>query len=409
MSDNRPTNDPASLAFLRGGLTRREVLRRAGIAGGTLAGAGLIAACGGGSASSGGGGGSSASGPVSISKTVAPNWTFSNWPLYIDIKNKTDHPSLDLFDKKYKTKTTYQEDIEDNDSFFGKVQAQLKANQDIGRDIVTLTDWMAAKWVALGYCEQLDLSLLPNVEANLVDALKGRSIDPQNNHLVPWQSGFTGLAYNPELTGFEVKNVEDLWHPNLKGKVTLLTEMRDTLGLTMLQLGIDPTKCTVDDAQKACDYLQTYVNNGQVRRFTGNDYASDLAKGNVYACMAWSGDIVQLQLDNPKLKFVFPEKGSMLWTDNMMIPKNASHPYNAHLWMNFYYQPEIAAMVEDYVNYVCPVNGAKDVLLKQDPAVAKNPLIFPTQDVLDNSFVFKALTPEDELQFNQAFQALQGS
>ena len=309
MSDNRPTNDPVSLAFMRGGLTRRDLLRRAGIAGGTLAGASLIAACGGGSASTGGGGGASVSGPVSIDKTVAPNWTFSNWPLYIDIKNKTDHPSLDLFDKKYKTKTNYQEDIEDNDSFFGKVQAQLKANQDIGRDIVTLTDWMAAKWVALGYCEQLDLSLLPNVEANLVDALKGRSIDPQNNHLVPWQSGFTGLAYNPELTGFEVKNVEDLWHPNLKGKVTLLTEMRDTLGLTMLQLGIDPTKCTVDDAQKACDYLQTYVNNGQIRRFTGNDYASDLAKGNVYACMAWSGDIVQLQLDNPKLKFVFPEKG----------------------------------------------------------------------------------------------------
>ena len=147
----------------------------------------------------------SASGPVSIDKTVAPNWVFSNWPLYIDVKNKTDHPSLDKFDKQFKTKTTYQEDIEDNESFFGKVQAQLKAGQDIGRDIVTLTDWMAAKWVALDYCEKLDLSLLPNVEENLVDALKGRSIDPTNDHLVPWQSGFTGLAYNPDLTGFEVR------------------------------------------------------------------------------------------------------------------------------------------------------------------------------------------------------------
>jgi spermidine/putrescine transport system substrate-binding protein len=206
-----------------------------------------------------------------------------------------------------------------------------------------------------------------------------------------------------------VTQVSDLWKPELKGKVTVLTEMRDTLGLVMLQMGIDPTKCTPDDAQKACDYMQPYVDSGQIRRFTGNDYAADLAKGNVYACMAWSGDIVQLQLDNPKLKFVFPQQGSMLWTDNMMIPKNASHPYNAHLWMNFYYQPEIAAMVEDYVNYVCPVNGAKEVLIKNDPSVANNPLIFPTQDSLDNAFVFKALTPEEELQFNQSFQALQGA
>ena len=402
-------NDLEALALMRGGMTRRDVLRRFGAAGGVLAAGSLLAACGGSSGSTGGGGPSSSSGPVSIDKTVAPNWVFSNWPLYIDVKNKTDHPSLDKFDKQFNTKTTYQEDIEDNESFFGKVQAQLKAGQDIGRDIVTLTDWMAAKWVALDYCEKLDLSLLPNVEKNLVDALKGRSIDPTNDHLVPWQSGFTGLAYNPDLTGFEVTQVSDLWKPELKGKVTVLTEMRDTLGLVMLQMGIDPTKCTPDDAQKACDYMQPYVDSGQIRRFTGNDYAADLAKGNVYACMAWSGDIVQLQLDNPKLKFVFPQQGSMLWTDNMTIPKNASHPYNAHLWMNFYYQPEIAAMVEDYVNYVCPVNGAKEVLIKNDPSVANNPLIFPTQDSLDNAFVFKALTPEEELQFNQSFQALQGA
>ena len=243
MSGKR-TNELEALALMRGGMTRRDVLRRFGAAGGVLAAGSLLAACGGSSGSTGGGGPSSSSGPVSIDKTVAPNWVFSNWPLYIDVKNKTDHPSLDKFDKQFNTKTTYQEDIEDNESFFGKVQAQLKAGQDIGRDIVTLTDWMAAKWVALDYCEKLDLSLLPNVEKNLVDALKGRSIDPTNDHLVPWQSGFTGLAYNPDLTGFEVTQVSDLWKPELKGKVTVLTEMRDTLGLVMLQMGIDPTKCT---------------------------------------------------------------------------------------------------------------------------------------------------------------------
>ena len=407
MSTERHLSDLDRMAFARGALTRRELLRRAGLAGGMFAGAGLLAACG--SSSSGGSGGAvSSSGPVSIDKTVASSWTFSNWPLYIDTEKKTHHPSLDLFDKKYNTKTNYLEDIEDNESFFGKVKAQLEAGQDIQRDIVTLTDWMAAKWVALGYCEKLDKSLLPNVEKNQSSALRGRPIDPKDDYLVPWQSGFTGIAYNPKLTGGDLTSVTDLWKPEFKGKVTLLTEMRDTLGLVMLELGIDPATCTTDDAQKACDYIQPYVDNGQIRRFTGNDYAGDLAKGNVVACMGWSGDVVQLQFDNPDLKFAIPTKGGMIWTDNMMIPTNASHPYNAHLWMNFYYQPEIAAMVEDWVNYICPVNGAKEALLAKDPSIAENPLIFPPQSTLDNVHVFKALTPEEDLQFNQSFQALIG-
>ena len=381
--------------------TRDQILRRALAGGAFLSVPGLLAACGGSSKSA-------ATSTGTVAQTLPKTLTFSNWPLYIDTKNKTQHPSLDLFDKKYNTKTNYLEDIEDNESFFGKVKAQLEAGQNIQRDIVTLTDWMAAKWVALGYCEALDKSLIPNVEKNQSSALRGRSIDPQDQFLVPWQSGFTGIAYNPKLTGGDLTSVADLWNPDFKGKVTLLTEMRDTLGLVMLQQGVDPAKCTVDDAQSACDYIQPYVNNGQIRRFTGNDYAGDLAKGNVVACMGWSGDVVQLQFDNPDLKFVVPDKGGMLWTDNMMIPKNASHPYNAHLWMNFYYQPEIAAMVEDWVNYICPVDGAKEALLKKDPAIAKNPLIFPPQSTLDNVHVFKALTPQEDLEFNQAFQQLIG-
>jgi spermidine/putrescine transport system substrate-binding protein len=267
---------------------------------------------------------------------------------------------------------------------------------------------MAAKWVALGYCEALDKTLLPNVEKNQTSALRGRPIDPKDEYLVPWQSGFTGLAYNPKLTGGDITSVSDLWNPDFKGKVTLLTEMRDTLGLVMLEMGIDPSTCTSDDAQKACDYIQPYVDNGQIRRFTGNDYAGDLAKGNVVACFGWSGDVVQLQFDNPDLKFVIPDKGGMIWTDNMMIPKNAAHPYNAHMWMNFYYQPEIAAMVEDSVNYICPVDGAKEALLANDPTIADNPLIFPPQSDLDKVHVFKALTPQEDLEFNQSFQKLIG-
>jgi spermidine/putrescine transport system substrate-binding protein len=408
MSNNRPLPGLDRMAFARGALTRRELLRQAGIAGGMVAGAGLLAACGSGS-SSGGGAPSTSTGPVTIDKTVSPNWTFSNWPLYIDVKGKTHHPSLEAFDKQFKTTTKYLEDIDDNEAFFGKVKAQLEAGQSIDRDIVILTDWMAGKWVALGYAEKLDKSLLPNVVKNQTSALRGRSIDPTDDHLVPWQSGFTGIAYNPKLTGRELTAISDLWDPAFQGKVTLLNEMRDTLGLVMQDIGIDPTKCTVDDAQTAIDAIQPHVDSGQVRRFTGNDYAGDLAKGNVVACMGWSGDVVQLQLDNPDLKFVIPDKGGMIWTDNMIVPKGAQNPYNAHLWMNFYYQPEIAAMVEDYVNYICPVDGAKEALIKQDPAVANNPLIFPPQSTLDNVKTFKALSPEEEAGFNELFQGLTGA
>jgi spermidine/putrescine transport system substrate-binding protein len=390
------------------GLTRRDLLRRAGIAGGVAAGGSLLAACGS-SSSSGDTSAPSSQAAATIDKTVAPSWTFSNWPLYIDTENKTKHPSLDKFDKEYSTKTTYIEDIEDNESFFGQVKAQLEAGQNIKRDIVVLTDWMAGKWVKLGYASKLDTTLLPTVQANLLDDWKGRPIDPDDTHLVPWQSGFTGLAYNPKLTGGDLTTLDDLWNPDFKGKVTLLTEMRDTLGLTMSSMGVNPEECTIDDAQAAVDKLRPYVENGQVRRFTGNDYAGDLAKGNVVACMGWSGDIVQLQFDNPDLKFIIPASGGQLWTDNMIIPKGASAPYNAHLWMDFAYRPEVAAMIEDWVNYICPVEGAKEALIANDPAVAKNPLIFPTAEMLSNTFGFKNLEPQEELEFNKLFQDLVGA
>jgi spermidine/putrescine transport system substrate-binding protein len=409
---NAPTPDKSGLAFARGALTRRDLIGRAGLAGGVLAGSSLLAACGSGAGSGSTGGGAPTQPAVSIDPSfsnLAPGWTFSNWPLYIDTKNKTKHPSLDQFDKKYNTKTTYLEDIEDNDSFFGQVKAQLEAGQDIKRDIVVLTDWMAGKWILLGYAEKLDKNALPNVVKNQLSAWTHRPIDKNDEYLVPWQSGMTGIGYNPKLTGGKLSSIDDLWDPRFKGKVTLLTEMRDTLGLVMLGMGIDPATCTVDDAQKAVDKIRPYVDNGQIRRFTGNDYAGDLAKGNVVACMAWSGDIVQLQFDNPDLEFLIPQDGAMLWTDNMLVPKNAQHPENAHAWMNFYYQPQIAAEVEDWVNYICPISGAKEVLVARDPSIANNPLIFPPKETLDQLHVFKLLSPQEDLEFNQLFQGLIGA
>ena len=394
-------------AYMRGALTRRDLLRRAGVAGSLVAGASLVAACG--SDDSGGTATAPGSQPAApIDKTVAPNWTFSNWPLYIDTKGQT-HPSIDQFDAEYNTSTKYIEDIEDNDTFFGKVKAQLEAGQDIGRDLVILTDPMATKWVALNYCEKLDKSLLPNVEANQSDALRGRSFDPKDEYLVPWQSGQTAIGYDPSLTGGKLSSIMDIFDPSLSGKVTLLSEMQDTLGLVMLGLGKDPTKATTADVDEAIAFIEPYVANGHIRKFTGNEYAGDLAKGNVWACFAWSGDVVQLQFDNPKLEFLIPEEGCMIWTDNMMIPANAAHPYNAHLWMDYSYRPEVAAQIAAWVNYICTVDGAKEVLLANDPETAENPLIFPPEDVLAKSYVFKALSPEEDFDFNQKFEALIGN
>ena len=389
-------------------ITRRDLLRRAGIAGGLLATGNVLAACGGGGTV---GGLKSQSTPSSVGfpHTVAPKWTFANWPEYIDVERKTHHQSLELFDAKYSTKTTYVEPINDNAEFFGKVQPQLQAGQNIGYDIVVLTDWMASKWIQLGYAQPLDTSLLPNYEANLVDVLRGRSIDPKNQYLVPWQSGLTGIGYNENLVDKRPTSVNDLWNPKYKGHVTLLTEMRDTFGLVMLSLGIDPAKCTVDDAKKAADAIRPHVESGQVRAFTGNNYIQGLTSGSITMGMVWSGDMVQLQADNPNLKFVVPDDGCMIWTDNMLIPQKAAHPYNAHLWMNFYYQPKIAAIVEDWVNYICPVDGATDVLLSKDPSVAKNPLIFPPKSTLSKAHVFKALSPDEDQKFNEFFQQLQGA
>ena len=408
--------DIEALAFARGALTRRDFMRRVGLAGGSLAAANLLAACGGsvGGASTQNPGSSAAA--VKYPHTVSPDWNWSNWTLYIDEKNHR-HPSIDMFDAKYKTHTNYIEDINDNEEFFGKFQATLQAGQDIGRDMVTLTDWMAGKWVQFGYVEPLEWDILPNVKSNLLPTYHGRSIDPNDEFLVPWQSGLTGIGYNSELTGRDLTTVSDLWDPKFKGKVSLLTEMRDTFGLVMLNLGIDPSKCTTADAQKAHDAIKPYVDNGQIRAFYGNDYSNHLANGDLTAAMVWSGDMVQLLPDNPHLKFVVPDEGCMLWTDNMMIPKHAKNPYNAHLWMNYYYQPNIAALVEDWVNYICPVNGAADVLKKGDPSiglagdpkVANNPLIFPPKSTLDKAHVFKSLSADEETKFNTLFADLTGT
>jgi spermidine/putrescine transport system substrate-binding protein len=389
-------------------LTRRQLLRRAAVGGTALTLPGLLAACGSGGGEIGGAGNTETGAATTVSRTLASKLTISNWPLYIDIDEKTKkRPTIEQFTKETGVEVDYVEDVNDNEEWFGKFQAQLAQGQPIGRDLTVLTDWMAARMVRLGYVQKKDKESIPN-EKNLVSTLQHPSWDENRDYSLPWQSGMTGIAYDPKVTGFEVTSIEQLLtDKRLKGKVTCLTEMPDTMGLIMQQNGDDPSKVEAAAFDKAIGSLQQAVDSGQIRRFTGNDYADGLANGNIWAAMAWSGDVVQLQLDNPRLKFVIPETGGMIWTDNMLIPEGAD-VYTASVFMNFVYDPKIAAQIEDYVNYICPVEGAKDELLKIDPPVAKNTLIFPDAETLSKVKAFDA-EAADNPDFKEKFQAVTGA
>ena len=396
---------PVSAPLLRGTLSRRTLFRGAGA---VALGAGL-AAC-------GTKGTSKAAAPASAraaqdlsAAEKLVNW--SNWPEYIDVDDKTKaHPTLLAFQKATGIEVKYTEDYNDNDEFFAKVKPQLQADQDTGRDVWCSTDWMVARLIRLGWVQQLDKANIPNA-ANLEPNLQNVEFDKGRNYSLPWQSGFTGIAYNPKATGGKKIETMDqlLTDKALKGKVTLLTEMRDTVAMVMLAHGKDPANFTDADFTAAIDELKKAKDAGQLRGFTGNEYTKPLASGDTAACLAWTGDVVQLKADNPALGYVLPATGHMLWSDNFVIPNQAKHKANAEKMMNYFYDPAVMAKVEDYVNYISPVKGAKQILLKADAAVANNQLIFPTPAVLAQSHVFKGLTQDEETRYNQQFQALIGA
>jgi spermidine/putrescine transport system substrate-binding protein len=334
--------------------------------------------------------------PKRLKKTLV----FSNWPLYMDYDKKTHrHPSLDLFTKKYGVKVKYIEDINQNETFFGKVQAQLRRGQSIGRDLIVMTDnsrfpalLVQQKWV-----EKIDKSVIPNIK-NLLPALQHPGWDPKREYSLPWQSGMTGIGYNAKYTKPVTTVDQLLFDRKLKGKVTLLDSIGDTLPVIVLSNGDDPTK--IDDAafNRAIKKIEKAKKAGQIRRFTGNDYIAMFPTGDVWAGLVWSGDMPQIRDSTPKANWLIPESGGTIWTDNMLIP-HGGDVYTASVYMNFYYQPKIAALVEDAIDYVCPVGGADKALVKLDPSAAKNTLIFPTKEMLKKIYIIdpKAL-------FNPDFQ-----
>ena len=386
-------------------LTRRDLLGRAALGGAALSLPGLLAACGG---SGGIEGGATTGASTNVSRELASTLRISNWPLYIDIDEKTKkRPTLQQFQEEFGVNVRYVEDVNDNDEFFGKVQAQLRQGDAIDRDIVVLTDWMAGRMVRLGYTQQLDDETLTN-KGNLVESLREPGWDPGRKHSLPWQSGLTGIGFDSSKTGGPVTSVSQLLEdPKLKGKVAFLTEMPDTMGLLLQDDGKDSTKVDRADFSAAIERLQAAVDSGQIRQFTGNDYSGLLANGNLWACAAWSGDMIQLIADNPKLEFRIPDAGGNIWTDNMLIPTGGD-VFTASTFMNFVYRPEIAAQIEAYVNYICPVTGAKEAIRDIDAELADNQLIFPSEETLGKVKIFDA-EAADDTELKEMFQAVIGA
>lgn len=395
---------PLTLPLVRGVLTRRTLFRGAGAAAlGTL-----VAAC-----------GTRAQAPRAAAERSAEDLSdqekvvvWSNWPEYIDVDDASgERPTLDAFTEATGITVEYNEDYNDNDEFFARVQAQLSSGQDTGRDLWCSTDWMVARLIRLGWVQELDRGSMSNVEANLEDSLADVQFDPGRKFSIPWQSGFTGIGYNPDATGGKkVESIDQLLtDPALKGRVTLLTEMRDTVGMVLLAMGKDPADFTDDDYAAAIAELQSARDAGQFRGFTGNDYTSGLASGEIAACLAWTGDVVQLKADNPALGYALPSTGHMIWSDNFVIPNQAKHKKNAETLIDYYYDPEVFADVAAWVNYIPPVKGTDAVLQAEDPDTASNELIFPNEEVRGRSHVFRGLSEDEETDYNEQFQALIGA
>jgi spermidine/putrescine transport system substrate-binding protein len=324
----------------------------------------------------------------------------SNWPAYIDPIHKPDS-TVSVFSNQTGISVDYTDDINDNSEFYAKVKNQLAACESIKRDMIIMTDWMASRMIGLGWIQPLDASKIPNVHKNLIPALRNKPWDKDLKYHAPWQSGLTGIAYNADETDAVGSFTELLTRPDLKGKITLLTEMRDTMGFMLRTVGANPEEFTETQWQNAIDSLHKAVSDGQVRSFNGNDYLNDLASGNTLACEAWSGDVIIAQQDNPNLKFVAPEEGLSLWADNMIVPNLATHQANAEEWMNYYYQPEVAAKLADWNWYICPVEGAQEEMLKLDKFAATSPLIFPDEKMLSNTWGFMALNDQQEIAYER--------
>ncbi len=383
---------PEAKSILGAMVSRRGVLAGAGGIGAV----GLLAACGGGSDSA----------------DSANSVRWGNWPLYLDYEEDTKkYPTLEKFQAQTGVIAEYFEDYNDNDEFYGKVQAQLKLGEDIGYDLVTPTDWMAARWIRLGYTQKFDAANIPN-KSNILDSLASPSFDATREQSLTWQGIMAGFGWNTEKNPKGIRTLEDLFAPQNKGKIVVLSEMRDTIGIILLAQGVNLQTVTEDQYMNAVDYLIKQTSDGWIRGVKGNEYAEDLTSGDATAVIGWSGDMFILKAENEgKFDFAIPESGGTISGDNLMIPSTASAEAkaNAEKLINFYYDPAIAAEVAAYVNYVCPVKGAQAEMEKIAPELASSPFIFPDDAMSKRLNVFRSLTPAEETSWTEAFQKAAGN
>jgi spermidine/putrescine transport system substrate-binding protein len=383
---------PEAKSILGAMVSRRGVLAGAG----GLGAAGLLAACGGGSDSA----------------DSANSVRWGNWPLYLDYDEETKkYPTLEKFKEQTGITAEYFEDYNDNDEFFGKVQAQLKLGEDIGYDVVTPTDWMAARWIRLGYTQKFDAANIPN-KSNILDSLASPSFDPNREQSLTWQGIMAGFGWNTAKNPKGIRTLDELFAPQNKGKIVVLSEMRDTIGIILLAQGVNLQTVTEDQYMNAVDYMAKQISDGWIRGVKGNEYAEDLTSGDATAVIGWSGDMFILKAENEgKFDFAIPESGGTISGDNLMIPSTASAEgkANAEKLINFYYDPAIAAEVAAYVNYVCPVKGAQAEMEKIAPELASSPFIFPDDKMSQRLNVFRSLTPAEETSWTEAFQKAAGN
>lgn len=394
MADVNPPVDPQVLA--------RMASRRRFIGGGAAAAAALVlgpsflAACG-----SDKSGISNPAAPADDGSPASGTLRVSNWPLYM----------ADGFVAAFQTSSDltvdYKEDFNDNEEWFAKNKEPLSRKQDIGADLVVPTQFMAARLIGLGWLNEISEVRWPNKKHMRRDLLTAKA-DPGRKYTAPYMSGMVGLAYNRAATGRDITKVEDMWDPAFKGKVSLLSDTQDGLGMFMMSQDDSPEDPTMEKVQKAVDLIRGEKEKGQIRRFTGNDYADDLAAGNVIVAQAYSGDVVQLQKDNPDLKFVVPESGSTTFLDTMVIPYTTQNQKAAEEWINYIYDPANYAKLIAFTRYVPVLSDMTDALNKIEPELGKNPLINPPQATLDKLKAWPPLTDQQTQDFNKAYAAVTG-
>ena len=408
-----PRPNPFRVPTGRSALSRRQLLLRAGALGAAgVSLPALLAACGGDSESGSGAttpGTSGGTTPGTAGGGATGTLFFENWPSYIDPTEDGATGTVDRFKEATGIDMRYTEAFNDNNEYFAKIQPLLGRGEPIDPDIFAPTSWMANRLITLDWLEKLPIDQVPNA-ANLRADLQSPSWDPSGEYTLPWQTGFAGIAYNSDVTGREITSVDDLFDPEFAGKVGALTEMRDTIGLIAMSLGIDiSTLSSFADAQPAFDKLQEAKDSGQIRRFHGNDYFDDLSNGNLAITIGWSGDVAAIARDNPAVKFVFPESGATSWADTMVVPKGARNVEAAAQWMNFVYDPVQAAQITAYVGYVSPVAGVREEVEKLDADLANDPLVFPDDATLANTKGFASLSDDVEAEFDAAFSAITGA